>query len=119
MTLLGLPGIVPSTLLSSGSTMSKPSSGYTALGCFASQIVGVAIPTLIGGGVGNIYGIATNQAAIIALFRVINRYAGNLPPMSGVFPDYPAPVICRTESGRELALMGGACHRSRNLGAFR
>ena len=33
-----------------------------------------------------------NQAAIIGLFRVINRYVGNLPPMPGVFPDYPAPV---------------------------
>jgi len=27
---------------------------------------------------------------MIALFRVINRNVGNLPPMSGVFPDYPA-----------------------------
>jgi len=25
--------------------------------------------------------------------RVINRYVGNLPPMPGVFPNYPAPVI--------------------------
>ena len=41
----------------------------------------------------NLYSITTNQAAIIALFRVINRYVGNLPPMPGVFPDYPAPVI--------------------------
>jgi len=24
---------------------------------------------------------------------VINRYVGNLAPMPGVFPDYPAPVI--------------------------
>jgi hypothetical protein len=37
----------------------------------------------------NLYSITTNQAAIIALFRVINRYVGNLPPMPGVFPDYP------------------------------
>jgi hypothetical protein len=37
--------------------------------------------------------ITTNQAAIIALFRVVNRYVGNLPPMPGVFPDYPAPVV--------------------------
>lgn len=36
--------------------------------------------------------ITTNQAAIIALFRVVNRYVGNLAPMPGVFPDYPAPV---------------------------
>jgi hypothetical protein len=40
----------------------------------------------------NLYSITTNQAAIIALFRVINRYVGNLPTMPGVFPDYPAPV---------------------------
>jgi hypothetical protein len=26
----------------------------------------------------NLYSIATNQAAIIALFRVVNRYVGNL-----------------------------------------
>ncbi len=34
----------------------------------------------------NLYSITTNQAAIIALFRVVNRYVGNLPPMPGVFP---------------------------------
>ena len=28
----------------------------------------------------NLYSITTKQAAIIALFRVINRYVGNLPP---------------------------------------
>jgi hypothetical protein len=39
----------------------------------------------------NLYSITTNQAAVIALFRVMNRYVGNLPPMPGVFPDYPAP----------------------------
>jgi hypothetical protein len=36
----------------------------------------------------NLYSITTNQAAIIALFRVINRYVGNLAPMPGVFPDH-------------------------------
>lgn len=41
----------------------------------------------------NLYSVTTNQAAIIALFRVINRYVGNLPPMSGVAPDHLAPVI--------------------------
>jgi hypothetical protein len=40
----------------------------------------------------NLYSITTNQESIRALFRVINRYVGNLPPMIGVFPDYPAPV---------------------------
>ena len=37
----------------------------------------------------NLYSITTNQAAIIALFRVINRYVGNLPPMPGVFSELP------------------------------
>jgi hypothetical protein len=41
----------------------------------------------------NLYSIATNQEAIRALFRVVNRYVGNLTPMPGVFPDYPAPVV--------------------------
>ena len=53
----------------------------------------------------NLYSITTNQAAIIALFRVMNRYVGNLPPMPGVFPDYPAPVV-RNEGGeREMVMM--------------
>src|SRR6202021_4287240 len=30
--------------------------------------------------------------AIAGLFRVMSQYVGNLPPMPGVFPDYPAPV---------------------------
>ncbi len=29
----------------------------------------------------NLCSITTNQAAIAALFRVLNRYVGNLPPM--------------------------------------
>nr|AIA17242.1 putative ACR, COG2135 [uncultured bacterium] len=48
----------------------------------------------------NLYSITTNQAAIAALFRVVNRYVSNLAPMPGVFPDYPAPVV--RNSGGEL-----------------
>jgi hypothetical protein len=43
----------------------------------------------------NLYLITTNQAAIVALFRV--RYVGNLPPMPGVFPNYPAPAVRNTD----------------------
>jgi putative SOS response-associated peptidase YedK len=39
------------------------------------------------------------------LFRVINRYVGNLPPMPGVFPDYPAPVVRNAGAERELTMM--------------
>jgi len=54
---------------------------------------------LKGANICNRYRITTNQAAIITLFRVFNRYVGNLPPMTGVFPDYPAPVIRNANSG--------------------
>src|SRR6201991_3504909 len=50
----------------------------------------------------NLYSITTNQAAIIALFRVVNRYVGNLAPMPGVFPDYSAPIVRTGSEGREL-----------------
>jgi putative SOS response-associated peptidase YedK len=51
----------------------------------------------------NLYSITTNQAAISALFRVMNRYVGNLAPMPGVFPDYKAPIVRNGPGGRELA----------------
>lgn len=53
----------------------------------------------------NLYSMTTNQEAIRALFRVVNRYVGNLAPMPGVFPDFPAPVIRNTEAGTEMTLM--------------
>ena len=53
----------------------------------------------------NLYSITTNQAAIAALFRVVNRYVGNLPPMPGVFPDYSAPIIRNADGGPELTMM--------------
>jgi putative SOS response-associated peptidase YedK len=60
----------------------------------------------------NLYSITTNQEAIIRLFRQVNRYVGNLAPMTGVFPDYPAPVIRNAdgdgwEIDRPLAAFAG------------
>ena len=52
----------------------------------------------------NLYSITTNQAAIAALFRVINRYVGNLSAMPGVFPDYPAPVVRIDDGYREMIM---------------
>jgi hypothetical protein len=52
----------------------------------------------------NLYSITINQAAIIALFRVVNRYVGNLAPMPGVFPDYLASVVRNTDAGREVGI---------------
>src|SRR5216684_3675704 len=51
----------------------------------------------------SLYSITTNQAAISALFRVVNRYVGNLATMPGVFPDYKAPIVRAGADGRELA----------------
>src|SRR5207248_10522660 len=51
----------------------------------------------------NLYSITTNQAAIIALFRVVNRYVGNLAPLPGVLPHYKAPLIRTGGERRELA----------------
>jgi putative SOS response-associated peptidase YedK len=53
----------------------------------------------------NLYSITTNQEAIIRLFRKVNRYVGNLAPMPGVFPDYPAPVIRNVGEERAMVLM--------------
>jgi putative SOS response-associated peptidase YedK len=53
----------------------------------------------------NLSSITTNQAAILALFRVVNRYVGNLAPMTGVFPDYPAPVIRNSGGELEITMM--------------
>jgi len=61
----------------------------------------------------NLYSITTNQAAIIAFVRVISRYVGNQPPMPGVFPDYPAPVIRNTDAGTEMVTMRWTFHRRR------
>ena len=52
----------------------------------------------------NLYSITTNQAAIIALFRAINRYVGNLPPMTGVFPDNKHPAMERGELFRKITI---------------
>jgi hypothetical protein len=48
----------------------------------------------------NVYNNTMNQEANRALFRVINRYVGNLAPMPGVFPDFPAPSLQAQPSRR-------------------
>ena len=36
---------------------------------------------------------------------MVNRYVGNLAPMPGVFPDYPAPVVRNAGTEREMMMM--------------
>jgi putative SOS response-associated peptidase YedK len=53
----------------------------------------------------NLYSQTKGQAAIIALTRALRDTTGNLPPMPGIFPDYPAPVVRNAPDGvRELAM---------------
>ena len=54
----------------------------------------------------NLYSITTAQEA---MFRKLNRYAGNLAPLTGVFPDYPAPVI-RPGAGVEQSAAETVAH---------
>ena len=52
----------------------------------------------------NLYSITTNQAAIIALFRVVNRYVGNLAADAGrISRTIQAPIVRNGAEGRELA----------------
>ena len=50
----------------------------------------------------NLYSITTNQAAIDALFRVVNRYVGNLAPMPGVFPRLSGSGDPQHRTGTEI-----------------
>lgn len=52
----------------------------------------------------NLYSLTKGQQAIIELSRALMDRTGNLPPMPGIFPDYPAPIVRNGSEGRELAL---------------
>jgi putative SOS response-associated peptidase YedK len=53
----------------------------------------------------NLYSVTKSQSAIIELTRAMRDRTGNLPPMPGVFPDYPAPIVRNAPDGvRELML---------------
>jgi hypothetical protein len=49
----------------------------------------------------NLYSITSNQEAIPTLFRVVNRYFGNLAPIPGVFPGLSCAGHRNTGSERE------------------
>ena len=48
--------------------------------------------------------MVSNQAAIQAATRAMVDRTGNLPPLPGIFPDYPAPIVRSGPDGRELAM---------------
>lgn len=52
----------------------------------------------------NLYAVTKGQQAIRELSRAMHDRTGNLPPLPGIFPDYPAPIVRNTADGRELAM---------------
>jgi len=52
----------------------------------------------------NLYSQTKGQQAIREATRAMLDRTGNLPPMPGIFPDYPAPIVRNTPVGRELTL---------------
>jgi putative SOS response-associated peptidase YedK len=54
----------------------------------------------------NLYSLTKGQKAILDLARAMRDTTGNLPPLPGIFPDYPAPIVRNTPDGvRELAMV--------------
>src|SRR3984893_6489799 len=64
----------------------------------------------------NLYSITTSQDAIRRLFGVASDSAGNLPPMPGVFPDYPAPVVRDAGAERDMVMMRWGMPPPSNVG---
>jgi putative SOS response-associated peptidase YedK len=52
----------------------------------------------------NLYSLTKGQAAILEMTRAMVDRTGNLPPLPGIFPDYPAPILRNGVEGRELGL---------------
>ncbi len=54
----------------------------------------------------NLYSMTKNVDAIRRLFKVdpTNDGTGNMPPLPGIYPDYPAPIVRNGSGARELAM---------------
>ncbi len=53
----------------------------------------------------NLYSLTTAQSAIADLVNLWRDETGNLPPLTGIYPDYPAPVITQAPEGRVMQMM--------------
>src|ERR1700692_174831 len=54
----------------------------------------------------NLYSMTRNVDAIRRLFKVDPHHdrTGNLPPLPGIYPDYPAPIVRNAGDARELSM---------------
>lgn len=53
----------------------------------------------------NLYNLTTNQKAVLDFVRATRDQLGNLEPSLDIYPDYPAPIVRNTRSGREAAFV--------------
>lgn len=53
----------------------------------------------------NLYSHRSNVAAIADLVGTLKNRAGNLAPQSGIFPDYPAPIVRAADDGEPELVM--------------
>jgi len=68
----------------------------------------------------NLYSITTNQAAIAALFRRMNRYVGNLQPIPGVFGvSNDGNLLASLRRPKDVFGFDRAAIRERNRPSFR
>jgi putative SOS response-associated peptidase YedK len=51
-----------------------------------------------------LYSITKGQQAIRELAAVLSDLTGNLPPLPGIYPDYPAPIVRNQPTGRQLTM---------------
>ena len=52
----------------------------------------------------NLYSLTKGQQAIRDMVSVWKDITGNLPPLPGIFPNYPAPIVANAPEGRELRM---------------
>jgi putative SOS response-associated peptidase YedK len=52
----------------------------------------------------NLYSVTKGQQAIREFAGAMRDRTGNLPPLSGIFPDYAAPIVRNHPDGRELTM---------------
>jgi putative SOS response-associated peptidase YedK len=53
----------------------------------------------------NLYSMTSNKTAIRDLTRTMRDSVGNMPPLPGIYPDYPAPIVRNAADGeRELVM---------------
>lgn len=53
----------------------------------------------------NLYSLTTTQSAITELVNLWRDDTGNLPELTGIYPDYPAPVVIKAPEGRVMQMM--------------